>query len=457
MAVINVVIVGAGALGRHVASILSKAKHNVILIDKDVKALQEAAAISDVATRQGSGTDWQILDDLLEFSPDLFIALTGNDEVNLVSCDIAKQLQYPRAIARIRDSRYLNQTRLDFGRLFDVDYFISPEVMIAHDILKYIISPGSLAIEHFAHGALQMRTLQIPDGWQEGGAPLRDFDLPGNLIVGLIARTMHDEKGELQTKIIFPHGDDVILPGDEVTFIGVADAISELHLFFNIPQKENHSVVIMGGSLTAINLTALLIERNIDVRIVDKSYERCCLLAEKFPEATVMNHDVTDLEFLRSEKVGQSDFVVTCTNSDEVNIMAALLAKEIGSNELVVMLSNPSYHSIVNKLGIKRSASPRVSATNQILSLLFSGRINSLVSLYENRAEIMEINVSLDSKIVGIPLSELGPFLPKDFLIVMIQNRGRIMIANGDKIVSPGDTVIVVTDPKHVPELEKIF
>lgn len=458
MSVINVIIAGAGSLGRHVASILSKSKHNVVLIDKDLKALQEASAMSDIAIRQGSATDWQLLDDLLEFSPDLFIALTGNDEVNLVACNIAKQLQYPRAVARIRNSRYLNRTRLDLGRVFDIDYFITPEMMIAYDILKYVISPGSVAIEHFANGALQMRTILIPKTWQGGGVPLRDFDLPGNIIVGLIRRKESETNdGNLKDKIIFPHGDDVILPGDEVTFIGDTETVSELHSFFDIYQKENNSVAIMGGSLTAINLTKLLLEKNINVRIIDKSYERCRLLAERFPQATIMNHDATDLEFLRSENIGNVDLTVACSNSDEVNMMVALLAKEIGCQDIVIMLSNTSYTSIVDRIGIKHTVSPRISATNQILSLLFSGRINSLISLYENKAEIMEINVSLESKIVGIPLSDLGPFLPKDFLIVMIQNRGRIMIAHGNRILSPGDTVIVVTNPEHVPELEKIF
>ena len=101
--------------------------------------------------------------------------------------------------------------------------------------------------------------------------------------------------------------------------------------------------------------------------------------------------------------------------------------------------------------------SPRISAAHHILSQILSGKVTSLISLYENQPEIMEINVSMDSKIVGIPLSELGPLLPKDFLIAMIQNRGRIMIAHGNRIISPGDTVIVITSPKHVPELEKIF
>jgi trk system potassium uptake protein len=335
-----------------------------------------------------------------------------------------------------------------------VDYFIGPEVLVAHDILKYIINPSSLAVENFAHGSLQLRTLLIPNTWHAKDATLKNLNLPANIIVGLIRRDSPDEN---KKTVIFPHGDDAILPGDEVTFIGASEAISELHSLFDIWQKEIQHVVIIGGSLTGRHLANLLVQRDIDVRIIDKSYERCCQLAERVPHSTIMHHDATDIEFLRGEKINHSDIVVICTNRDEVNLLTALLSKEVGCQNILIMLNNPNYIPMVTELGFQYVASPRHSATNHILSQLFFGKVTSLISLYENQAEVIEITVSMDSKVVGIPLSELGPYLPKDLLIVMIQNRGRIMIAHGDRIISPGDTVIVVTNPKHVDELERIF
>lgn len=450
----NIVIVGGGELGRHVATLLSREKHNVILIDKDARVLEEISANADIATRQGSGTDWQLLDDLLEFSPDLFLALTSDDETNLVACVIAKHLQYPRTIARVRDNRYLNRARLDFGRIFNVDYFLGPEVLVAHDILKYIINPGSLAVESFAHGALQLRTIHIPSTWDAPATPLKNFNLPPNIIVGLIKR---DAPVGNEKIVIFPHGNDTLQPNDEVTFIGATEAITEIHHLFDIQQKEIRSVVIAGCSLTGIHLASALVQRDLDVRIIDKNFERCKLLAEKLPQCTIMHHNATDIDFLRTEKVGHSDILVACTDNDEVNILIGLLGQELGCPDILVILNSPQHIPIVNRLGFKHVASPRNSATNHILSQLFFGKVSSLISLYGNQAEVLEINVSMDSKIVGIPLSDLGPYLPKDLLIVMIQNRGRIMIANGNRIISPGDTVVVVTNPQHIDELERIF
>ncbi len=455
----SIVIVGAGDVGLYIAQILSKEEHNIILIDTDSKKLQLASNLLDVATRKGSGTDWQLLDDLLELSPTLFIALSNDDETNLVACSIAKNLGYPRTIARVHDNRYLNRTRLDFSRIFDVDYFISPELLVATDIIKHMVSPGSINIESFAHGAVQLRTLEIPQKWRKSEIPLRKLNLPPGAMIGLISRETHKKAsfGESSREIIFPHGNDVILPGDEITVIGETAVIAEIHHFFGINKKPINSVVVVGGSLTGFHLAKLLCEMNIPVKIIDKSYERCAELAEALPEAIIVHHDATDLPFLKEEKIGRAEIFVACTRHDEINLMTGLLAKEAGCEEVIAVLSNNSYKTQVGLLGINLSVSPRESAANHILSQILTGRVTSLVSVYENSAEIMEINVSADSKVVGIPLSELGPLLPKDFLIAMIQNRGRIMVANGTRVISPSDTVIAITHPRHVADLEKIF
>lgn len=453
----NIVIVGAGGVGRYIALVLSKEEHNVILIDHDPAKLELVSQQLDVGIRQGSGTDWQLMDDLLDLSPDYLLAMTKEDETNLTACAIAKHLGYPNTIARVRDNRFLNRTRLDFSHIFEADHFIGPELLAANDILKYMISPGSLAVENFSHGAVQLRTLAIPDKWKKGDMPLRELELPKGIIVGLVRRFTQEGKGESVRQVIFPHGNDRILPKDEVTFIGETEAISELHHFLGIKHKPIESVVIIGGSLTGMNLAKLLEGRDVDVRLIEKDYNKCRSLAEMLPRTTIIHQNGTNIDFLRSEKIGTAEVLVACTGSDETNLIVGLLGKELGCDDAVAILSNTSFSPLAAKMGITHAVSPRISAADHVLSLITGGRITSLVSFYDNQAEIMEVNVSMDSKVVGIPLSELGPLLPKDFLIAMIQNRGRIMAAHGDRIISPGDSVIVITSPKHVPELENIF
>lgn len=448
---LNIIIIGAGGLGRYIATLLSKDNHNVVVVDIDKKKLEEVSWNTDVGTRLGDGSDWQLLDDLLETFPHFLLALTNDDALNLVSCSIAKQLGYPGTIARIHDNRFLNKTRLDFSHLFHIDHFIVPELLVANDIIKSVIGKGAYAFDFFAHGAVQLCTYRLPMNWHKK-APLKNLDLPDGVMVGLIYRKV--EQGD---KLIFPHGEDTLLPNDEVTFIGETEAMETIPEFCNISQKEISSVVLIGGSATAIQLTRLLERRNVSVRIIEKDYERCIYLAEHVPHATILNYDGLDIEFLKSQKLSDADLVVACTKDDEVNLMACMLAKEIHCENSVMILSNTKYRPILDKLGISHVVSPNIIATNRILSNVFAETITSLVSLYENKAEILEIKVSMDSRVIGIPISDLGTLLPKDFLIAMIQNRGRLMVANGNRIISPGDTVIVITSPEHMADLEDIF
>lgn len=443
----NIVILGAGSIGTFLASTLSQEGHNVIVIDRDAKTLEKIHRYADVATRLGSGTDWQLLEDLLEQGPDLFIALSSDDETNLIACMIAKNLGYPKTVARIRGDNYLDRSRLDFGRLFFVDHFIATELIVAHDIVKCILNPGNMAIEIFAHGAVQMRTVVIPQNWPHAEKKLAMLNLPEQLLVGLIYRN----------SLIFPRGHDVLLPGDEVTFIGETAAMDELWALFDIPYKNVSSVAIVGGTPVAMHICSLLMERKIHVKIIEQDEKKCHELAQKLPAVTVLNQNGTDLNFLVEENIDRSDVFVACTHSNETNILAAALGKQAGCPEVVALISDSSFAPLLKTLSINYALSERMSISNRIHALLHTGSVISIASLYENQAKIIEVKVSSDSEIIGIPIADLASRLPKNFLIALIENRGRIMIAKGNHILAPGDTVIILCSPEQISEIEKLF
>lgn len=450
----NIVIVGAGNTGRYLSTLLSQNQHNVLVIDKDKKKLEQLSQTLDIATKLGSGDDWQLLDSVLEFFPDLFIAMTQNDDTNVVACSLAKQLGMPSTIARVHDNRYLNRTRLDFGRIFDVDYFICPELLAASELMKYIVSEGALVFNYFLHGAVQLRTVKIPTNWSKEKESLSNLNMPEGLMVGLIYRK---DIPTNKSQVIFPHGSDHILPGDEVTFVGETGTIGELSNMLSLPKQKIQSIVLVGGSPTAFHLAKMLEKGDYRVRIYEKNYERAVFLSEHLPHTTIINRDALDIDFLRSEKVNNADLIISCTNDDATNLLAVLSGREAGCPDVLMLLSNQSTAPLLQKLDISHVVSPIILSASRILSRVFTGGMNTLVSLYDNRAEVIEVTVSMNSKAVGIPLSDLGPLLPKNFLIAIIQNRGRIIIANGQRILSPGDTVILITDPEHVAEVEKMF
>lgn len=446
----HIVILGAGKTGSYVASVLSQEGHNVVLIDKDAKVLEKASRESDIATLHATIPNWDLFEDLLENSPHLFFAATGNDETNLVACSVAKNLGFPKTIARVKSRGYINHPRLDFSRMFFADYFIGAEILSAQDLFHLLIHAQDAAVEHFAHGAIEMRTLPIPERWDRGGTNIRDLKLPDDFIVGLIRRKMAE--GE---KILFPHGEDHILPGDEVTFVGKARVMHQLHEIFHFSEKRVRSIVLVGGTAVAEHLAYALTTQKISVRIFDTDEKRCEQLAERLPEATLINRDGCDAQALLSERIQDADATLGCTHDDATNFLIAALSKELGCKKTVALIGNASYAPILEKAGVIPVLSVQVNVANRILSILHEETILSVASLSQEKAKIVELKISPDSPLVGIPLSDLK--LPNDLLIAVIESRGRVMIGRGNRILSPDDTVIVICHPQRIPQLPNYF
>jgi len=446
----HIVILGAGKTGSYVSSVLSKEGHNVVLVDRDAKILEQASRESDIATIHASIPDWQLFEDLLENRPHLFFAATGDDETNLVSCSVAKNLGFPKTIARVKSRSYLNHNRLDFNRLFFADYFIGAEILSAQDLFHLLVHAGDKAVEHFAHGAIEMRTIPIPERWDRGGSSIRDLSLPDELIVGLLRRKMAE--GET---ILFPHGEDHILPGDEATFIGEARTMHRLHEIFHLPTHRVQSIVLVGGTEVAEHLAYSLSSHKIGVRIFDINEKRCEELAERLPEATLINRDGCDAQVLRSEQIQDADAIVSCTHDDGTNFLTASLAKELGCKKAVALIGDTSFAPLLEKTGVIPVLSVQINVANRILSILHEETILSVSSLSQNLAKIVELKVAPSSPFVGIPLSDLK--LPKDLLIAVIQSRGRVMIGRGNRILSPDDTVIVICHPERIAQLPSYF
>lgn len=448
----NIVIIGAGDIGLHLASILSQFEYGIILIDKNRERLEIAARDLDVVTKLGSGTDWELLQETLEIEPDLFVALTDDDETNLVACSIAKNLGFPQTIARVRSSKYFLQQRLPFERLFFVDHLIGPEKLTANAIADMILLPGAVNAESFAHGSIEMRTIKIPSTWRKGHIPIRqkeELALPDSLMVALIRR----ESGD----ILFPHGNDALHPNDEVTFIGEPKALLQLTDFFQIEALMPKNVAIVGGSLVGIHLASLLEKQGIALTFIDCHLEKCKKLSELFPAANIIQRNGTDYHFLDMERIATSDVFVAATRSDETNFLAAASAKKLNCPKVIVSLADTHYLPLLEDQEIWAAASPRLVAANRILSIAREEKVASMVSLYDNRAEVLEVKVGIDSKIAGIPIRYLGQELPRDFLIAAIMSRGRVFIADGSRVISPGDTVIIISNPKHMKEIKRLF
>ena len=448
----QIAILGAGKTGAYIAKVLSERQHDVTLIDQNSRVLEQVRRESDLAILHATGPSIKLFEEVGEGHPHLFFAATGDDATNLVACTMAKQFGFAKTVTRVKDKAYLPPARLDFGRLFAIDHFIHAESLAARDLFNAITHAGDIAAEYFAHGAIQMRTLQIPPQWDREQMPLAKLSLPEDLIVGLIRRKQSD--GE---KILFPHGNDHILPGDEVTVVGKAKVMHRLHEIFHVPEHRVRSVILVGGTAVVSYLADCLSQQRIAVRIIENDDKRCIELAESLPQATIIHRDGRDPQLLKAERVQDADALVSCTYHDGDNLLIASLAKQIGCPKTIALIGDPSYAPILEKSGVLPALSSRVNVANRLLSILHEETILSISSLGCDIAKIVEVKVSPSSPLIGTPLSALSHYLPKDLLITVIETQGKVMIGKGSQTLSPEDTVILICHHEQIPKISQLF
>ncbi len=444
----NIVILGVGEIiGSYLATMLSKENHNVTVIDKDKERLEKIANMADVATMRSRGSRWEGLAELVETKPDFFVGMTGSDEINLVTCTIAKNLGYPKTIARVKDLGFLNRKKLDFSSLFEVDHFIGAELLTAQNILKSILHPSDLAIENFAHGLVQMRTITISDNWQKK-SKIKDLNLPEEMNIVLIKR---------EDKVIFPQDDDVLLPQDEITIIGETKTLEEIPKIFKTEEEKVRSVVIVGGTSIAMRLALALESRNIKVKIIEQDEKKCEELSEFLSKTRIINRDGTYVENMIQERVFDADYFIACTNDDKRNIVISLLAKYVDCKKILCLISDMSLGPILNKEKILYTLSERVNITNRILSILYAKKIVSIASLANNKAKVFEVKISPESKLLNLPLVEMQNKLPEETLIAAVEKKGQIIVGKGSTVLEPHDTMIVISKPENLQDMEKLF
>lgn len=432
---------------------LTKAGHNIVMCDSNASILERVARNVDVGTRTIPDRSWQVLEDLCEDQPDMLMALTKDDELNICLSTLAKHLGYPYTIAMF--DRYMqgNASSVDVSRIFAIDHYIAPNMLAAFDIFEKIVNPGAFTIEAFAHGNIQMRTVQVPATWPHSKVPLGELNMPSQVRCALIFRP-----SKTGGDIIFPHGKERILPGDEVTMVGDGHIIlEEVPMFFGTKGLSVQSVMIIGASDVGIQLTRLLRGAGIWVKLVESDEDKSKEIARTMDGIDVISGNGCDFNFLLTEKVSSIDTIVVATTSDEFNMMAGALAKRAGAKHVIAIFEDQSLRPIVDELDLVNEVSPWQSALRKVSSIIDKHTDMSQIELYEGKASMLEFKISEGSKIAGISLEELVPMLPSDFLIVAIESRGYLEIARGSSVLCPHDTVIAMASDASRKMVESLI
>jgi trk system potassium uptake protein TrkA len=444
----NVVVVGMGEVGKHIALYLSNENHNVTIIDSSPAALAEAEEIMDVLALVGPGGSLATLRKAEVGKADLLIAVTDDEEVNLLCAYTAKQLGAKKVIARVSSQDYIEGQTGFYHNILGIEMVISPQVLAAIEFQKQIRSIGAVLVENYAENRIELIQLPLDEQLKVVGKRLQEITMPEGTLVAAILR---------DGNLIIPRGNDELLLNDEVFIIGKVSSIPKAEELFGKKKRgAARKVVIVGGGNIGFSIARSLEKENIDVTIIEKDKNICRRLSEELDNVLVVNGDGTNINLLKEIGIDKCDALVSVvSHGEEINLLSGLIAKKLGAQKAIVLVHRPAYQELYEQVGIDATVSPRLVAANQILKYVRQGEIIGVSVLEGGKAEIIEMLAGEDSKAVNKPLREIK--FPQGAIVGALAGKNGVVIPTGNDEILPGMTVILITTPEARNKVEKLF
>ena len=450
----RIIILGAGQVGRTAAYHLSREEANdVTVVDTDEDILRDLQDRLDIRTVSGNAASPRILEAAGIAGTDILVALTNSDEVNMLACHIAWTLyRTPKKIARVRSAAFTEREALFGENAVAVDVWISPEQLVTEYIARLIRYPGALQVLDFADGRVRLVGVRALQGGPLVGQALRTLreHIPGaDARVAAIYRA---------GKSIQPEGDTVIEDGDEVFFLA---ARKDIRLVMSEMRKEEapaRRVVIAGGGNIGFRLASELEDKN-QVKLIERDSKRARRVSELLNRTTVLLGDAADEELLLEENIDSVDVFAALTNSEEANILSAMLAKRLGAHKVMALINKPSYAELIESGSIDIAISPQTVTIGSLLAHVRRGDVVRVHSLRRGAAEAIEVVIHGDtdsSKVIGRRVEDIA--LPQGTTLGAVVRGEDVIIAHHDTTIQADDHLILfLTDRRHIETVEKLF
>ena len=445
----KIIIVGAYAIGTHLAKLLSRNDHDTVLIDSDLERLSNISTDYDLMTIQASPSRIQTLKDAGVATADLFIAVTPDENLNMNACMLAKALGAKRTVAKVDNNEYLDPKMKSFFDSVGISSLIYPENLAAIDIANGLKMSWVRQRWDVHDGALTMLGIKLRDTCEVLNMPLKDLCKPES--------PYHIVAIKRSNETIIPRGDDVLKLNDIAYFMTTRQYIPYIR---SIVGKERYAdvknVMIMGGGATAVRATALMPEY-MKVKIFEADEARCDKLNEliDLDRAMVIHGDGRDIGLLNEEGIKNTQAFVALTGNAETNILACLTAKRLGVRKTVAMVENYDYISMAESLDIGTIINKKVLAASHIYQMMLDADVHNIHFLMSANADVAEFTAEPDSKVTRKKVFELG--LPKGTTIGGIVRDGEGLLVSGGTQIEAGDSVVVFCHEVDMSRLEKFF
>ncbi len=446
----DIIIVGAGEIGRYLVTELSKEHHRISVIEQDTKLAQDLEQAVDAKVINGDGSKASTLIDANVERCKLFIALTNDNTVNLASCSMAKAMGVKEVICRVHPNLQREEWLFDYRGHYKIDHLFSSEKLSALELAKYIRNPEAITVEELAGGRIELQQLRISVKSEAVGKTLRELKSPDKTRVALVTR-----KGET----FIPSADTMVNQGDMVTVFGDPKKLKDFSkkLIQTGREIKDLRIAIFGGGEYGFALAQMLESWGCKIRVFEKAEERCQFLSEELQNSTIIHADATMIEELQDEQIGEVDFFVATSTSDEDNVMSCLQAYQLGAKKCLSLIHRADYAKTISSmgrnLGIRAAVSPREATRKDIERFLTEDQFHVVKSYSGN--EVIEITVKEDSKADGKKISEIE--WPAECVLVGLMRKTNAWVPSSKDSIEAGDLVYAMVSMESRRKFVKLL
>lgn len=449
----DIIIVGCGKVGYTLVEQLSNEDHNIVVIDEKPEKVQYITDNLDAMGIVGNGINHKTLLEAGIATADLLIAVTGDDEKNLLCCVIARKTGHCQTIARVRNPIY-NEEIAFLKKEFGLAMIINPEHTAANEISRIFQFPSAIRVDSFAKGHVELLHFKV-----SANSPLihlKLFNLHQTLHTNVLVCTVI--RGE---EVIIPNGDFEFHENDVVAIASQRHNAIEFFRKIGIVKNRVGNAILAGGGKVSYYLAKSLLKSGIRVTIIEVDRKRCEELSELLPKATIICGDATDQSLLSEEGLEHAQGFAALTGLDEENILLSLYANNVSNAKTVTKINRISFNSVINELNLGSIIYPRVITAEYIIKYVRStnnsrsSNVETLYKLANGKAEALEFIIKNDSSIVGIPLQDLH--FRKNTLICCIYRQGKVILPSGQDVMMVGDSVLVVLSGYRISDIKEIL
>jgi trk system potassium uptake protein len=444
----NIIIAGDGEVGFYLAEALVNSNHNITIVDPHEDLLKLVESHADLLTIVGESNSVAILKQANVSKADLVISVLHSEPINILTAILAKKLGAKYTIARVNTLQNLKEENKKIYYELGIDVMLSPEDIAGHEVVKLLQQPAAIEIFELSEGKLQVLLIRITSEASVVNQSLNDIAAKyDNLNFRAVAIHRGDDT-------FIPHGDTVFMPNDFVYVITKPEGIDELLKLGGKQDLEINTIMLVGGGRVG-KVIAQQLESELNIKLIEKDYERSVKLTDLLDETLVINGDARDINLLEDEGIEGVDAFIAVTNSSETNILTCLHAKKFGVKKTIALVENLDYIEISQNIGIDTIINKKLSAASYMIKHAMGDEVASLKCLSGINSDVVEFIAKKDSQVTKKPIKNLH--VPNGALIGGIIRGEKSYIAVGDFQIQENDNVVVFALPGISNKIEKMF